>query len=353
MSFTRQYFATQGLFVKPVGDTGVYGFVHGVQTMSETFNINTLPVQQWGQINPYEIAELTPEGTLQVERVLDGCAPLYLLATEGASSASLTGRQDVRSVMCAAMYDSSSAYISGTPGRVVEWSGLNVNSIGFTFNTDGAFTESVGFVGNFRWPHNSTSYGAIPSNPTNSGTDEPCALTSCSGGVQLKENIVFTGTYPTLLPTDIAGISSSGTMPITNGCPSIPIQSITINCDLARETVNQLGCRAAYARYASFPVDVTCEITILSQSGDNVVVSEIGTYDGCDYTNAPEQRIRVKTSDGLVVDLGDRCKLTSVASQFGGADGGNKTYTLTYTGKSILSVYHPNDPSGFTYSGTW
>lgn len=353
MAFTRQYFATQGLFIKPVGDTGVYGFIHGVQSASETFNINTLPVQEFGQIEPYEIAELTPEGTIQVERVLDGCAPLYLLATEGAASASLTGRQDVKSVMAAGMYDSSSAYVSGVPGRVIEWSGLNVNSLGYTFNVDGAFTESVGFIGNFRWPHNTASYGTFPSNPTNSGTDEPCALTSCSGGVQLKENIKFTGTYPTLLPTDIAGITSSGTMPMTNGCPTVPIQSITINCDLGRETQNQLGCRAAYNRYVSFPVDVTCEISILSQSGDNVVVSEIGTFDGCDYTNAPNQRIRVATTDGLIVDLGDKLKLTSVNTTFGGADGGNATYTLNYTGKSVLSVFHPNDPSGFTYSGTW
>lgn len=353
MAFTRQHYGTQGLYVKPVGDTGAYAFVHGVQSLSESFNINTTTVNEWGQIAPYEIVEQTPEGTLQAERVLDGCSPLYLLATEGASSASLTGRQDVTSVLCTAMYDSSVSYVSGTPGRVIEWSGLSVNSIGFTFNTDGAFTESVGFVGNYRWPHTTASYGTFPSNPTSSGTDEPCALTSCSGGVQNKENIKFTGTYPTLLPTDIAGITSSGTMPISNSCPTVPIQSISINCDLGRETVNQLGCRGAYARYATFPVDVTCEIVVLSQSGDNVIVSELGTYDGCDYTNAPEQRIRVATTDGLVIDLGNKMKLSGISTQWGSADGGNTTFTLTYTGQSVMSIFHPNDPSGFTYAGTW
>ncbi len=351
MAFTRQYYASQGLYIKPVGSTGVYSFVHGVQSCSETFNINTQNINEWGQIAPYEIVETTPEGTLQVERVLDGCAPLYLLATEGASAASLTGRQDVKSVLAVGMFDSAVSYVSGTPGRVIEWSGLNVNSVGFSFNTDGAFTESVGFVGNYRLPANTASYGSFPSNPTSSGNDQPCALTACSGGIQLKENIVFTGTYPTLMPKDISGVTSSGTVPITNGCPAVPITSISINCDLNRETVFQLGCRGAYARYAQFPVDVTCEIAVLSQSGDKVSVTELGTFDGCDYSNASPQRIRICTTDGLVVDLGSKLKLTGLSTQFGGADGGNTTYTLTYTGQSVLSVFHPRDPSAFVYAG--
>lgn len=353
MAYTRQHYPTQALSVKVVGATGAYNFVHGVQTMSETFNINTTTINEWGQIEPYEIIEGLPEGTLQVERVLDGCTPLYLLATYGAASASLTGRQDVRSVIAVGMYDSSVNYVSGNPGRVLEFSGLNVNSIGFSFNTDGAFTESVGFVGNYRLPGATASYGTFAANPTASGTDVPCALTSCSGGVQVKENIKFTGTYPTLLPTNIPGITSSGTMPFSNGCPAVPIQSISINCDLNRETVSQLGCRGAYARYAQFPVDVTCEIVVLSQSGDNISITELGTFDGCDYSNVSAQRIRVCTTDGLVVDLGNKVKMSSIATQFGGADGGNTTFTISYTGKSIMSVFHPNDPSLFTYAGTW
>lgn len=353
MPQTRIYYANSALYIKPVGDTGVYGFVHGLQTCSDTFNLNTQTINEWGQIDPYETIELTPEGTITCERVLDGCAPLYTLATEGASSASLAGRQDVRSVLAIGIYDSSTSYASGVPTRVVEFSGLNVNSIAYSFTTDGPFTETVGFIGNYRQPANTAVYGTFPSNPTNSGTDEPCALTACSGGVQVKENIVFTGTYPTLLPTDIAGVTSSGTVPVSNGCPTVPIQSISISAELNRETVNELGCRGAYARYASFPIDVTCEIVVLSQSGDDVSITELGTFDGCDYSNASPQRIRVCTTDGLVVDLGDKVKLSSVASQWGGADGGNTTYTLTYTGKSVLSVFHPNDPTGFTYSGTW
>jgi len=64
MAFTRQYYATEGLFVKPVGDSGVYGFVHGVQTVSETFNNNITYINEWGQISPYQGIENLPEGTL-------------------------------------------------------------------------------------------------------------------------------------------------------------------------------------------------------------------------------------------------------------------------------------------------
>ena len=358
MANTRTYYANSAFYVKPVGSTGLYNFTHGVQTCSDTFNLNSQTINEWGQIEPYETIELTPEGTLQVERVLDGCAPLYCLATEGSPNASLPGRQDAISVAAIAIYDSANPYVSGTPTRAIEFSGLNVNSIAYNFSTDGPFTESVGFIGNYRLPGSPASYGTFPSNPTTSGTDEPCALTSCSGGVQVKENLVFSGTYPTLMPTDIAGVINStgtdnGTIPLVNGCPTVPVQSISISAELNRETVDQLGCRGSYARYASFPVDVTCEIVVLSQSGDNVAVTELGTFDGCDYSNAPPQRIRVATTDGLIVDLGDKLKLNSVASQWGGADGGNTTYTLSYIGKSVLSVFHPNDPSNLPYAGIW
>ncbi len=353
MPNVRVYYANSALYVKPIDDSGAYGFVHGVQTCTDTFNIQAQTINEWGQIEPYEQIEDLPEGTIQVERVLDGCSPLYTLATEGASSASLTGRQDEKSVVCIGIYDSSADYVSNTPTRVIEFSGLNVNSIGYNFSVDGPFTESVGFVGNYRLPHTTASYGSIPTNPTSSGRDEPCALTSCSGGVQTRENIDFTGTYRTLLPTDIPGVSSSGTVTLVNGCPTVPIQSISINCDLSREAIRELGCRGTYARLAQFPVDVTCEIVVLSQSGDSVSITELGTFDGCDYSNAPPQRMRVKTTEGLVVDVGDKIKLTSVSTQWGSSDGGNATYTLTYTGKSVMSVFHPNDPSGFVYAGTW
>jgi hypothetical protein len=354
MPNTRVYYGNSAIFIKGLPDSGEYNFIHGVQSMSDSFTNDLVSVQEFGQTEPYEIIENLAEGTVQLEKVMDGCVPIYLLATEqSAASAGLAGRQDSTCVVAAAIYSSSASYVSGTPNRVIEFSGLSVNSIAYEFNVDGACRETVGLIGNYRTVSLAGTYGTFPSNPTSSGNDEPCALTSCSGGIQNKENVMFTGTYPTLLPPDIPGITSSGTMIMSNGCPTTPIQSISVNCDLSREAVYQLGCRGAYARYVQFPVDVTCEIVVLSQSGDNVNISEQGSLDGCDYTNAPARRIRVSLTDGLRVDLGDKMKLSSINTQWGNADGGNTTYTLSYTGKSVLSVFHPNDPAGFVYAGTW
>jgi hypothetical protein len=355
MTQTRLYYPCEGLFIKADKAAGAYTFVHGVQSASDSVEIPTQDVNELGQITPYEIVEDTPNVTFDCERVIDGCCPIYLLATKGATSGSLTGRQDKRCVLAVAGYDSSSNYITGTPLRVCEFSGMQPTSVSYTFNVDGPFTESVSFVGDNRtWRAGGANlYGSIPSNPTANGTDEPCALTACSGGVQFKENLRFDGAYPTLLPTTIPGISASGTMPLqSNGCPTVPIQSISLSVDLNREVINQLGCKTAYARLVTFPVDVSCEIEVLSQSGDGVNISELGTLVGCEYTNAPESRIRVSTDCGLIIDLGDRNKLTGVSHTYGDSSGSNATFTLSFTGKSVMSVFHTvSDVSAITYSG--
>lgn len=357
MANTRVFYATNGVFIKPASTTGAYGFVHGMQTASAAYELPNINVNQIGMINPYEQVEDTPNVTFDGEKVIDGCTPLYLLATEGAPSASLTGRQDERTIVAVGIYSSSANYVSGVPIRVIEYSGLQVTSLSYSFTVDGPFTETVSFVGNNAEvsPGGSNKYGTIPTNPTAGGTDEPCALTGCSGGVQFKENLKFTGTYPTLLPTYIPGITSSGTMPVAGAanCSTVPVQSITVSVDLNREIINRLGCKAAYARLVTFPVDVTTEIEVLSQSGLGLSITERGTLVGCEYTNAPSSRIRISTDSGLIIDLGDKNKLTGVTETFGGVDGANSTYTLTLTGQSIMSVYHQNDPSSIVYSGFW
>lgn len=352
MAQTRLYYPCQGIFIKPDKASGAYDFIHGVQSASDNADLPTQDVNEIGQITPYEIVEDTPNVTFDIERVIDGCAPVYLMATEGATSASLTGRQDFKCVIAGAAYGSSSNYISGTPIRVCEFSGMQPTSISYSFTVDGPFTETVSFVGNYREWSATAKYGSIPSNPTTAGTDEPCALTNCSGGVQFKENLRFDGTYPTLLPAIIPGMSPSGFMPLTDGCPNVPIQSINVSVDLNREVVSRLGCKGAYARLVTFPVDVTTEIEVLSQSGDGVDVTEFGTLVGCEYTNSPEARIRISTDCGLIIDLGSKNKLTGVGHTWGDSSGSNATYTLSYTGKSILSVFHLiNDPSNIVYSG--
>lgn len=354
MANTRLFYANQGLYIKPVNSAGAYTFIRGVQSASDGFDLPAEYIQQWGMVGVYEGVDGTADVTFDCEKVIDGGVPVYLQATEGSTSAGLTARSEKSCVICVGIYPSDADYVSGTPTRVIEYSGMQPTSISYTFNVDGAFTESVSFLGSYaKWKNAGTNYGSLPSNPTASGTDVPPAATACSGGVQYKENLRFTGTYPTLLPTIIPGISTSGTMPMSGGCPTIPVQSITVSVDLTRDTINQLGCKTPYARIAQFPVDVTTEIEVLSQSGHSLDITLTGsTLIGCEYTNAPSYPIRIATDSGLTIDLGSKNKLSSVSQTFGDTGGTNGSYTLSFTNKSVMSVFHVNDPSSLVYAGS-
>lgn len=354
MAQNRIFYANQGLYCKPTADAGAYEFVRGVQSADDSYDHPEEPVNHWGMVGAYEIADGISTVTFNCSKVLDGCIPIGLLSTEGSASAGLTSRSEKSCVMAVGIYPSDLDYISGTPTRVIEYSGLQMTNWSFEFNVDGPFTETMSFEGNYaEWSLGSApKYGTFPTNPTSSGLSEPCALTACSGGVQFRENLRFTGTYPTLLPTYIPGVTSSGTVTYSGSCPSVPIQSVSVSVDLSREQVNQLGCKNAFARFPTFPVDVSTEITIFAQSGHTLQVTELGAYTvGCERTNAPSSRLRFATDSGLTIDLGTKNKLTSVTQAFGDTGGTNGTYTLSFTNKSVMSVFHVNDPSNITYSG--
>lgn len=352
----RNYFAVQAVFIKPDGTSDPYEAVKGVQSASDNTAIETENIQEMGQLQIYESIEGSPTVTVDMERVLDGCVPAYLLATEGSSTASLAGRQAKQSVVAFGLYDDTADYASGATVTTLEHSGMDVNSVSFSFGIDGAFTESLSLVGNNRvWsPGGSEQWGTIPADPFSAGLHEPCALTTCSGGVQFKEDLMYGGiTYPTLLPTQIPGVSTSGTNdPDADGCPEVPVQSIEVSVDLNREEIFELGKKSVYKRFAQFPVTVTTTIEILSKSGDYLDITEEGAvFDGCEYQNAQNQTIRLATRGGLHIDLGTRNKLTDISFNMGDTGGGNASYTLTYENNNIMSVFHVNDPSGIVYSG--
>lgn len=353
MANTRQFYANSALFIKPAADAGSYDFVRGIQSASDSFDLPAEYLQQWGMVGVYESVDGIADVTFDCEKLIDGSVPLYLMATEGATAASLTARSEKRCVLAVGIYPSDADYVTGTPTRVMEYSGQQPTNVSYSFTVDGPFTESMSFVGNYAtWQAAGAKYGSIPTNPTSSGADVPPALTACSGGVQFKENLRFTGVYPTLLPTFIPGITASGTMPMNGSCPTIPIQSITVSVDLTREAIPQLGCKTPYARVAQFPVDVTTEIEVLSQSGHGLEVTETGSVlIGCEYSNAPSATIRIATDSGLTIDLGTKNKLTSVTQTYPDTGGSNATYTLSFTNKSVMSVYHVNDPSSIVYAG--
>jgi len=160
--------------------------------------------------------------------------------------------------------------------------------------------------------------------------------------------------YPdiTVLPQDVYGVTSSGTNIIgADGNFGAHVNSISVSTDLGREEIQELGRRAPYFRFATFPVEVTCEIEVTSSSGTMVSATEAGILTGAgtscvDAGNLGNRTIRIATCEGTRIYLGRKNKLASVNYGGGDAGGGNVTVSYTYTNFNDFTVMHSGDPHG-------
>lgn len=359
----RIFYAVQQVAIKPNGSAAAFVAAHGVQSIGITTSFNLEQVFELGQISIYENIENLPEIEVTCEKVIDGYPPLYMLATEGALSATLAGRSDRRSIWALSIFGDTQDAASGTPVSEVIMSGLYVGSLSYTFPVEGNFTESITMTGNDKLWNQSSPFQASGQFDNN---DQPLALTYASGGVNRRENLHFgvnisgpftadangtvDGYETTLLPQEIDGISSSGTNDKVNGVFNAHVQNITVSTDLGRTDLLELGSRNPYHKYANFPTEVTCEIETTSTQGDLISATEEGTISGgggeCPTgTNLANQTIKIKACEGLFLDLGTRNKLSNVSYGGGDAGGGNVTVTYSYSNFNDLTVTHPQDPS--------
>ncbi|MEK9698582.1 MAG: hypothetical protein VW270_22610, partial [Candidatus Poseidoniales archaeon] len=122
----------------------------------------------------------------------------------------------------------------------------------------------------------------------------------------------------------------------------IHAQSINVSTDFSREDIFELGKKTPYARPAAFPIEVTCDIEVISISGDFVQATEAGDYDLygtiASGNNTPDEIIFVYTRNGLGLDLGTKNRLQSVSYGGGDAGGGNATSTFSYVNYNDLDV---------------
>ena len=342
----RIFYATQGLGLAPNGQTEVgdtsraSGFIeaHGVQSVAIDTTFNLEQVFELGQIDLYENIEGLPDIELTAQKVLDGSPLLYHLATQGATTSSLNARSKRRAFVALNIYSDVFDSASGTPETQVEMSGMFVSSLTYTLNVDGNSTEDLTLVGNNKlW--RTASFTFLPNFDN---TDEPLAITS-SGGVQRREDVLMaedaTGSR---WPTDIPGITSSGTNVLAGDAFGAHLQTVTISVDLGLEDLNELGQRNPYARPATFPVEITTAIDVTSSDGDRVdaLADPVGGF------NLTDQEIIVKMREGTVVDLGTKNKLASVSYGGGDAGGGNVVTTFNFSNFNILTATHPRDPAG-------
>jgi len=341
---------------------------HGLQSIGVTTNFNLEQIFELGQLSLYENYEEVPEIEVTFEKVLDGYSLMYHLGTVRSTSPTLTGRgnarADVRMVVGLDTRDSmnSDATLGNSGIAELYCSGMYISSVSYTLGTDGNFTESTTFVGNDKQWITENESGGLLSNSNGVldtalstgvfGSDAPVGV---GNSVLRRQNLVigsdgktygstaFTTQVPNMLEGGSTGSLTNSKYIVAGSGPYI--QSVSISCDLGRENIQQLGKKAPYYRYVSFPVDVTCDIEVTATAGDNVDAAEEGTTNG---KNLSDHSIQIVLDDSTVFQLGKKNKLTSISYGGGDAGGGNATITYSFTNSNDFVVLHSGDPIAFT-----
>jgi hypothetical protein len=365
----RIFYAVHKAGIAPNGSLN-FETIHGLQTLGITTTFNLEQVFEIGQISIYENIEGIPDVEITMEKVLDGWAPVYCLATQADSngpitSPTLSGRSQASCICGVGIYpDTQNQADGGAPEAEVHMSGLYVSSLSYNATVDGSVTESLTLVGNNKiWVgvaneaagtfDDGTHWDGTSSLQTN--TDQPYAI-SGSGGVNRREDLLFgSGDNVCWLPKDIPFLDASGfnTLDSDNNY-SVHVQSWNISTDLGREELFELGRKGNYFRFVSFPVEVTNDITVISTSGDFVSAAADGLFaegggGGCGTYNLEDRTLIMRICEGLEVNCGQRNKLSSVSQTGGDSGGGNVEVTYSYTNFNDMTVSHIKDPAAGGY----
>lgn len=335
MANKRVYYAVHGIAIAAQGSTA-FTAVHGVQSLGVNKNFTIEQIYELGKLDIYANVEGVPEVEITVEKVLDGWPLVYHMATSGALDGSLAGRQNMRCNLVNSICVDTQLAVSGTPIAQVYYSGLYISSIGYTFDTSGPFKESVSLVGNnAQWLINLDNISGTPYAITGgfTPTDAPVA----TEGVDVRQHFDRTNTR---FPKAIAGVNqSTGTISDVDaqGFYKVHPTKVAVTCSLGREGLYELGKKGPYFRFAQFPTEVGCEITINGIQGDEISFTEEGV-------NTVDEAIFIQTQEGTKLNLGAYCRLRSSAQSGGDAgQSSNMSHTYRYVTYNDLLVSHPND----------
>ena len=331
----RIFYACQSVAITGRGATpSAAAVVKGLQSvgMSSTFTLDQ--VFEMGQIEIYENIEEVADIEVNLEKVLDGEKLIYTLASGGTCRTDVVAATKARCDVYVAVFDDGLSHATGVPRNVCFNSGMFTSSVAYNYSVDGSATEAVTLVGNDRF-WNATTADVIGATPTAQwtsasnitagfdGTDTPV-----SGVVRRVDVDIAGSTLPAILKTqggddgsDEAGISSNA-----------HIQSIAVSTDFGQENIQELGRFGPYHRYATFPVEVTCDFEVIATSGDLINVSGAAP-------NLVNHELVIKDTAGTVINLGTKNKLSSVSYSGGDTGGGNATVSYSFSNFNVLTVH--------------
>lgn len=327
----RIFYASQAIAIAKTGhdSTSVQEFhvMKGVQSAGVSTDWTIEETLEYGQVQSYESSEISASCEVTVEKVIDGERSLYLQAVGNIGKTNLVAATNSRCDVYFAIYPDSVSAVSGqTKQNTLLCSGMVVSSVNYNYSVDGPATESISLVGDNKFWDNAT-YGMLAVSPNTmygtggaSANDLNGADTPASGVVRRAQFKLYEST----LPAEV--VSQANDVPGSSG-----IQSISVSADFGREDLNELGRQGAYARTATFPIEVTSEFEVIATRGDQIAISGRGP-------SLKNRTIILKDDAGTVIDLGTKNKLNSVSYQGGDTGGGNATVTFSYTNQSYLKV---------------
>lgn len=324
----RIFYACQAVIIMQEGtDVASTGVVKGLQSVGMSSNFTLDQVFEMGQLEIYENVEDVADIEVTLEKVIDGNKLIFDLASNGACKTSLVSASKNKCDVYLGIFDDGVDNATGTPRNVCWNSGMYTSSVSYSYSIDGSATESVTLVGNNRaWnavSFNSTTaatrWGSTDHTAAFDGTDVP------KSGVVRRNHVNVAGSTLPAIVKEQKGDDATG---IGGG---YHLQSCSVSTDMSQENILELGRFSPYTRYATFPIEVTCEFEVIATSGDLQTVSGDGT-------NLSNESIIIQDTAGTVLNLGTKNKLSSVSYSGGDTGGGNATVSYSYSNFNSLTV---------------
>lgn len=329
MSNNRIFYACQAVAISTDNTVSTDQVARGVQSVGINTSFNLEQVFELGQIQIYENIEGLPDVEVTLEKVIDGRKLLWTLATAAAANpSSLSSRSKARCNLTLGIFSEDNDFVAGsTPPVEVYCSGMYVSNCSYNIPVDGNATESLTLVGNNKqWLTTGQRLGNANLGFLN-GADTP---DTAGGGIQRRENFLLTTSR---IPTSVHGVTTNAAGGANNDF--VHLQNISVSVDFGREDLLELGQKAPYYRAANFPIEVTCDIEVISVSGD--FVSALESADN----NTTQEVIDIFLQNGMRINLGSGNRLSSVTYGGGDAGGGNVACTYSYSTFNDFAITDP------------
>ena len=302
--------------------------VMGAQSVSINTNFSLEQIFQLGRLPVYDFVNNDPEIELTLNKVLDGYALIWNLALGKNTRSLIAGANTQCNITLGVGGDTDEQVDAGNADYTdILMTGMFMNSVNYTFPTDGNLSEEVGFVGS----HRTAVVGDVPNLKTNNDVKNGPEHDTPNTTVFRRQNVRQHGVGTTVWPTAVRSRKCS---------------SISIAASLNREKMYALGAFAPFHRFVNFPIEITTTFETIAVDANNDLNLEIAPPPtascggGIDWTKEPIF-LGICDSDGVLTysfNLGSGNKLSSHSYSGGDTGGGNVNETFTYLTYNDLTV---------------